>query len=131
MFTIEFHEIPLEPFRELPGEIRTEAFFRAHEFTAAYVALQSARVVRAMGAPALDPPEASLAVEKLGVAPDRSGAWDWIARMVRDSVKVGRYEGLEDDLRAGEAPGRPAGPSALRESIVLEDGALAPALELI
>ena len=131
MFTIEFHEIPLEPFRELPGEIRTEAFFRAHEYTAAYVAIQSARVVGAMGAPALDPPGASLAVEKLGVAPDRSGAWDWIARMVRDSVKVGRYEGLEEDLRAGEAPGRPAGRSALRETIVREDAALAPALDLI
>ena len=131
MFTIEFHEIPLEPFRELPGEIRTEAFFRAHEYTAAYVALQSARVVRAMGAPALEPPAAPVAVEKLGVAPDRSGAWDWIARMVRDSVEVRRYEGLEEDLRIEAAPGRPTGRSDLRESILREDGALVPALELI
>jgi SAM-dependent methyltransferase len=129
MFTIEFHEIPLEPFRELPGEIRTESFFRAHEYTAAYVALQSARVVRAMGAPPLEPPGASPAMESLGVAPDRASAWDWIARMVRDSVRVGRYVGLEEDLGAAVAPGRGTGP--LRERILREDAALAPALELI
>jgi SAM-dependent methyltransferase len=131
MFTIEFHDIPLEPFRDLPGEIRTEAFFRAHEFTAAYVALQSARVVRAMGASALDPPGAAAAVERLGVAPDRAGAWDWVARMVRESVRVRRYEGLEEDVAADTAPGSSAGGAFLRNRILDEDRALAPALELI
>lgn len=67
MFSIEFHEIPLEAFRELPPELWSEEFFRANELMNAYVQRLSLDGIESMGA-------------KRVISPDRALVWQWLLR---------------------------------------------------
>jgi SAM-dependent methyltransferase len=127
MFTIEFHEIPLEAFRELPAELTTESFFRANELTGAYAALRAERVLNALGVPPGAPPPASgEAVKTLGLAQERAGAWDFLVGFVARARRL-RGDGESPDPGFAAADG----PGALRARILEERPELAPALDVI
>jgi len=113
MFTIDFDTIPLDAFRELPAEVRSEAFFRVNELTNAYVDARARDILVTMGAGSLSP-EAALSVVP-GLSADRVAAWQWLAK------KVAR--------RAD--PSSIANSRELRETILAEFPSLSPTLDLI
>lgn len=75
LFTIDFARIPLEPFSEMPPELRTERFFRVNELTNAYVDARTRDVVAQMGVSA-------------PVAADRSNVWQWLQRKLACAGKL-------------------------------------------
>jgi len=101
LFSIDFTQIPLEPFEALPAELRTEEFFRANELVNAYVDARSRDVAALVG------PQAT-------VAPERAPVWSWI---------------LERAAAARLDPGVPS--QALREAALTESPELRAALDLI
>jgi len=100
MFSTEFHQIPLDSFRELPPELWSEEFFRANESMNAFVFRLSLEVVDAVGS------------EAAGIQPDRTSAWRWLLRQAARA----RDSSLSSD--------------ELRRSILSENPSLAPALDL-
>ena len=70
MFTIEFHQIPLQAFAELPAELRSEAFFRANELVNAYVDRAALELLGQIDGPG-------------GVRPDRASVWRWLESKAR------------------------------------------------
>jgi SAM-dependent methyltransferase len=112
-FTTAFDKIPLEAFRELPEEVRSEAFFRINELTNAYVDAQARDVLATMGARALSADVASSL--PAGLASDRVAVWEWLVK------KVTRRTDPSSIVNTGE----------LREAILTEFLALSPTLDLI
>ncbi|MBI4603797.1 MAG: class I SAM-dependent methyltransferase [Planctomycetes bacterium] len=96
MLTTDYHKIPLEAFEEVPPELKTEAFFRAHELVSAYVGLRAREVVESL------PPGTA-------VAPGREHPWDWLLRRARAcAVSTAGSAELRGAILAEEAALEPA-----------------------
>lgn len=96
-----FDAISLEPFSEIPAELRTEAFFRTNEFVNAYVEACSRDLVRSL--------ETSSAVAR-----DRLPAWQWLVARSHEA----RLDPAMSSAR-------------LREAALEEIPSLRPAFDLI
>jgi SAM-dependent methyltransferase len=127
-FSIEYQRIPLDRFRGLPSETYSERFFRAGEFTNAYVDAQCAAVLGGMASLSASDPRAAWEVASdAGVRPERLREFRWILE------KLSRAGALTLDPSGLVGPGivPPERPEPIRAEVIAEEPALEATLALV
>lgn len=128
---IEYADLDLAPFRELPPDLWSESLLRINEGVNLYVDLQTHGIVVGAG---LRPGDAILvggpSAESLGIATSRETHWSWLLRKL-----MGAPAAVETAPGGGGVPRLRALPSGLKAELrtwlLEEEPGLEAALELI
>jgi len=127
-FSIEYHQIPLDLFRDLPSETYSEGFFRAGEFSNAYVDAQATATLATLGGlPGEAPRPAWEIASQAGVRPERMREFRWLLWKLAwaGRVAIDRSGAVRARTPLEESP------AELRAAILSEDPSTAPTLDLI